>query len=193
MSARQMIERLELPQAWRQRGAQLHSGALAWWVRHPRHERLLLAACAALVLVALLWLVVMRPAWHTLSEAREQLPLLRSELAQVQAVVREAQALQQGRSARIDASQVPAALAASLRRANLESSVQVTADGPRRWSAVVHDAPAARLMDWLAGLPFLVQTRTESVVLERTNIDGRDRPGSVTGRIVLAQDAEAAR
>lgn len=193
MNAPRLLERLTLPPSWRQRGERLQRSALGWWRQHPSHERRLMALAAVLVLAALLWLVVLRPAWSSLSEARERLPVLRSEMAQVQGIVREAQALRQGRSARVNAADVRAALNTSLNRAGLETSVAIIESAPGRWEAVVQDAQATQLMDWLASLPFLVQVNTESLALDRTNIDGRDRPGSVTGRIVFARDEEPAR
>ncbi len=193
MNVQRLIEQIQVPQAWRARADGLRRQAAAWWEHHPPHERWLLGACAALAVVAIVLLAVLRPAWRTLAEAREQLPLLRSEMVQVQAIVREAQALQQGRSGSVAASQVLAALKGSLARAGLDDTVTAAENGTGRWEITVDGAGAARLMDWLASVPLLVQTQTRSVVLERTVVEGRERPGAVSGRVVLARDEGAAR
>jgi len=166
----------------------------AWWATHSRPERRLLAACAALAGMALVWLLLLHPSLNRLAAARAQLPTLTRDMAQIETIVREAQLLQQGRQARTSDAQVMDALRASARRAGLADTVAttVTQDAPQRWQIAVDGAPAARMIDWLAQLPFLLQVRVASVALERAQMDGRERPGFVSGQIVLTRAAETA-
>ncbi|MCK2094559.1 type II secretion system protein GspM [Thauera aromatica] len=186
MSAQQRPGRFQLPVVWTQRADGLRQQFGNWWLQHPPHERRLMAIGAVVVGVALLWLVGIQPALRTLDEAREQLPRLRAETAQLQAIVHEARGLQRGRVGNIDLAQVPEALRASLRRAGLESA-SVFERGSGRWEIVVESASAASVMDWLAGMPLLLQLQTQALDLTRTNVDGRDRPGHVSGRITLVR------
>jgi len=171
-----------------------HLGRLmaVWWAKHARHERWLLAGCAGLTALALLWTMVLRPSLDRLSAARAQLPVLQQDMAQIQAIVREAALLQRGRNATVHVAQVIEELNMSLGHAGLVESVTVTQDDEaQRWRVTVQGASAARVIDWLAGLPFLVQVRTVSVTLERAQVDGRARPGVVSGQIVLARAEQA--
>jgi len=183
---------------WRQPLDAAQRRLLAWWMRHTRRERLLLGLAAALILLTLLWLALLRPAWQTLDAARTRLPQLRSDMARIQTMVREAQTLQQGRSANVSAAQVWLILPASLQRAALGGTVELanrpatagapTGAIPQRWELAVNGAPIVALLDWLASLPRM-QVRVQTLTLTRTVVDGREQPGLVSGRIVLTQDA----
>lgn len=186
--ARRRIPRLPLAAAGRQ--------ATAWWGTRTARERALLSAALAIGVAALTWTQAVQPALHAIAQARERLPRLHADAARVDALVAEARALQQAESGRTDAASLPDALRASLQRAGLEASATVGAtpgtdgDPPRYWDIELHNADVARVMKWLAQLPYLLHVQTQAVELARASIDGRDRPGSVTGRIRVSLPAE---
>lgn len=159
-----------------------------WWSLRTQREKKFLRFCAALLSTVLLWLIAVRPALHTLEMAQVSLPVLRMHAAQAGAIALEAHALRGSSVATHDLSLVVQALESSLSRAGLQGYVSVVADsGPSAnvWSLDVNNAPAAALMQWLASLPALVQVQVNSAQLLRAKMNGRDRPGYVSGSIVL--------
>ena len=183
---------------WRRLTQTLALPVLTWWKRRTSREQGLLRVAALVIFAALLWTQGLRPALHTIDQSRELLPVLRAQAAQVNALILEAQALRQRRSGSIDLPGVAAALQASLRRAGLDESATLKevppsdGDGFPQWEIALFDAHATRVMEWIASLPGLVHLHTRSVELLRSNIDGRDRPGQVSGRILLQRVARRA-
>ncbi len=167
----------------------------AWWNQRSGRERLLLLACSAVVIVSLAWTLMLRPAFDTIAQSRELLPRLHAEAAQVRALIQEAQALQRSQSSRIDPAELARTLRASLRRAGLEESATLSetadltaSDGTlRQWEITLYDANALQVMEWLSSLPHLAQLRTPMLELVRATGDGGDKPGDVSGRIVVQQ------
>jgi general secretion pathway protein M len=198
MNARRQPSESPHAAVWRQHFDTLTQQAAAWWDERTSQERILLRAGAIVIALALIWTLGLRPALHSIAQSRELLPRLYANAAQVDALILEAQALQGRQSGKIDAASLPEALRASLQRAGLEDSATLnetpaSKGGPSsQWEIALANANAERTMQWLAGLPYLLQLQTQAVELERSNIDGRDRPGHVSGRIVVHLPAKAA-
>jgi general secretion pathway protein M len=153
-------------------------------------EQRLLRIGALLLAAALIWAAWLNPAIRTIRQARVQLPALQAQAAQLDAIVLEAQALGRGRSGALSAAETEAALRDSLRSVGLDGvSVLGTPDGaaPRdqQWQVQFTNAPAGLIMEWMASLPFVARLQTRRVELARSNVDGRDRPGQLSGVIVL--------
>ncbi len=168
-----------------------------WWATRTPRERRLLGIGATVVTLGLAWSIALQPAIDSIRRSLEQLPRLRAEAVQVDALILDALALQRSQPGEIEPSALSDALADDLRRAGLEaSSTQVksapgSAEFARAWEVVMEDAGASAVMDWLAGLPYRLHVTVDSVEFTRSRIDGRDRPGHVSGRIVLRQATEA--
>lgn len=165
--------------------------ARAAWQQRTRRERILLRAAALLLAAVLLWTLALRPALHAVQAARQQLPVLQAQTARLGAVILEAEALARGRSGNIPAGDTEQALRTSLRAAGLETVSELSrldgaAAGETQWQLSFVNAPAGRIMEWMANLPFMVQMRTRRVDLARGIVDGRDRPGQLSGTVVLA-------
>ncbi|MBO9355423.1 hypothetical protein GG851_15640 [Bordetella petrii] len=182
----------------RQRLAIVRQQAHAWWNTRTPRERTLLSVALAAIIAMLAWTLAIQPALRTIAQSHEQLPRLHADAARVDALIAEAQALQRTDSGRMDAAGLPDALRASLRRAGLEASAAVSEgdaagdSSSRQWDIALVNADVARVMKWLAELPYLLHVQTRSVELARARIDGRDRPGSVTGRIRVSLPTERA-
>ena len=102
-----------------------------WWLGLSRRERLATALAATLALVATLYLVAIEPAWRTRERLAKELPALRAEAAQVDALRLEARRLKEG-SVRVESPQdVQAAAARMLAERNLPASALRPADGDR--------------------------------------------------------------
>lgn len=181
--------------AWRQRLDQTSERLQAWWSQREPRERQLLKIGGTAVAIALVWLVGVKPALNSLEQTDRRLPQLQATTLQVDAVIREAQALRRGQSGTLPASELTGALQGSLHRAGLSDLASVREmeadyDGARLWEVTLDNASAGRVIDWLADVPVMLRVQTRSVDLSRTRIDGRDRPGSVTGKITLAAPQE---
>ena len=183
-----------LSPAWQARLDDGRQRARAFWLQRTLRERRLLTVAAVLAGIWLLWAIAVRPALNTVEASRKELPALRADAAQVQALIIEAQALQRGRATVQDAESVQAALGASLQRAGLpQASVERLAEGgagtAARWVVRVEQVSATRVVDWLASLAFLLQLETRQVDLARSQVDGRDRAGLLSGTVELALPA----
>lgn len=172
--------------AWAQ--SVLHRWGASWRRLSPR-ERRLLGLAALLLAAAIVWLAGLRPALDTLRQAREQLPVLQAQASELEAVVLESRALGRSRRGTLSAEETAAALQDSLRRAGLHENSRLgsaRADGDRVQRVLTVDrAPAAGLMAWLAQLPEVAQVRVRRLELARSHVDGRDRPGMLSGTVEL--------
>lgn len=184
-----------LPPAWQARLDDARQRARAFWLQRTLRERRLLTVAAVLLGIWLLWAIAVRPALSTVEDSRKTLPALRADAAQVQALIIEAQALQRGRAMVQDAEAVQAALGASLQRAGLsQASVERLSENAAglaaRWVVRIEEASATRVVDWLASLAFLLQLETRQVDLARSQVDGRERAGLLSGTVELALPAK---
>lgn len=165
----------------------------AWWAMRTARERRLLRMGAIILGAAMVWVVGLKPAMDSIARSRERLPRLQADAMQVNALILEAQALQRRLPGRLEPAAIPGALRESLRRAGLEASARVNAAGapgspgdtPGTWEIELHDAGADRVMQWLDGLPGQLNVRISSATLNRSRVEGQDRPGRVTGAISL--------
>ncbi len=169
--------------------------AALWAARSQREKRLLLAM-AAVLLAAVLWTLALSPALRTIERAQAGLPGLQARAAQLDAVIREAQALGQVRRGQLSAAEAGEALAASLRGAGLDAGLAAQgpgadSDAVAQWRIRFDDAPAAQVLEWLAGLPDIASLRVLELDLGRSLVAGRERPGRLSGEILLVL-AEAA-
>lgn len=164
----------------------------AWWAVRTARERRLLGMGAIVVGTALIWVVGLKPSLDSIARSREHLPRLRADVIQVNALILEAQALQRRPAGRLEPAAMPQALHESLRRAGLESSVRLKTTGGASpggttgtWEIELADAGADRVMQWLDTLPGQFNVRISSATLIRSRVEGRDRPGRVSGNIGL--------
>ena len=71
------------------------AGLRAWWLGLARRERIATAAASAFALAAILFLVAFEPAWHTRERLANELPRLRAQVAQIEALRLEARRLKE--------------------------------------------------------------------------------------------------
>ncbi|MGO3743409.1 type II secretion system protein GspM [Kerstersia sp.] len=181
--------------AWRQNLEHTGERLRAWWSQREPRERKLLQIGGAAIALALVWVLGIKPALTTLEQTDKRLPQLQATALKVDAVIREAQALRRGQSGAIPAEELTPALQSSLQRAGLSEvaalrETEAGFDGARQWEVLAENASAGRVIEWLADVPALLHIQVRSLDLSRTRIDGRDRPGSVSGKIILAAPQE---
>lgn len=118
----------------------------AWWLGLAHRERVMTAAAAAFVLLALLFLIAIEPAWKARVRLAAELPRLRAQAAEVDALALEAKGL---KTRVVPAESVGAARAAiekSLAQAAL-GDVRVAVLDDRRLSV---NAGGVSVSQWLA-------------------------------------------
>lgn len=174
----------------RARYAPLAGRMSAAWQQRSTRERRLLSVAALLLAALLLWQIGLRPALNTIRHARQQLPVLRAQAAQLSTVIIEALALGRQRSGILPADATARALQDGLHSANLDgvshfSALPDSKAGNTQWRVSFTQAPAGRLMAWLAGLPAIAQVRVDALELARSTVDGRERPGLLSGDVTL--------
>lgn len=176
------------------RAQQMQASLRHWWATRPPRERKLLQLCGVVMTVALVWWVGIEPALKSIARSEEQLPRLRYEAAQLDALLLEAQTLDRRRSGRIPTADIPQALEASLQRKGLSADISAASGGTAgrqpAWQVNFENVSAAQLMDWLAGMSEQLPLAVARLDLARARVDGRDRPGQVSGSIVLGSTQE---
>jgi general secretion pathway protein M len=118
----------------------------AWWLGLARRERVMTAAAASLVILALLYLVALEPAWKARQRLDTELPRLRAQAEEVNALAQEAKRLTSRGVAVESAGAAKAALEQALAQANL-GGVSVAVIDDRR---IAVSAKAVPVTQWLA-------------------------------------------
>jgi general secretion pathway protein M len=156
---------------------------LAAWRAASSRERRLMAVAGAMLAAALVFLVLIEPAWQGRTALARELPVLREQLAQMTALREELRQLGQEPAGYAAAgglrARVPQ-LEASLKASGLESALRkLELQGELlelRFAAAPHEA----WFTWLAGL--LGEMRLKVVDLAVTRDAG---PGQISARVVL--------
>jgi general secretion pathway protein M len=101
-----------------------------WWLGLSRRERMATLAASAFALIAALYLVALEPAWRTRARLGAELPVLRAQAAEVEALRLEARRLKQHAVRFENAGELRAAAAKLLAERNLAATLQA-GDGER--------------------------------------------------------------
>lgn len=142
-----------------------------WWQGLARRERALVAGAAALGLAALLYVVAVEPAWRTRARLAAELPLLRAQAAEVDALALEARVLSRRGTAAVSAAALKPALEQSLAAAQIRDA-RVTVQDERRILVGVQAAPATPWLAWLEQAGRESRLRIARVQISRTPARG---------------------
>jgi general secretion pathway protein M len=162
------------------------------WSRLAPRERRLVSICGAVIGIALIYLVLIEPAWTIYRRLQVQLPLLRTQAATVDALTREARSLQRVSSGKMTPAETRVALADSLRQAGLVGTLEdipptpdtAAADGGIQVS--VEQVSASTLLQWLQSAPAQTRLRLAQVELERpTDENNRLLVGKASGLLLF--------
>lgn len=143
------------------------------WARLAPRERRLLGMGGAVAALAVVFLLLIEPAWNTYQRLQVQLPLLRTQAATVDALTAEARSLQQVSSGRMSPAETRDALAASLLQAGIVATLEDVPPTPDTSAAdggiqvSVDRASATTLMQWLQSVPSQTRLRLAQAELER--------------------------
>ena len=155
-------------------------GALReWWLGLARRERIGAAAAAAFALAAALYLLALEPAWRTRERLAKELPLLRAQAAQVQALRLEARGLKE-RAVRFDnAGELRAAATKLLAERNVPPAALRPGEG-ERLVLTLRRVDAANCLAALQDVACALPLRITAARLTRV------APGMVDAEVTLA-------
>ena len=145
--------------------ARLH----AWWLGLARRERAMTAAAASFVLLALLYLIAIEPAWKARERLGAELPHLRAQAAEVNSLAQEARQLTSRGVAVESAATARVALEQSLARANL-GGVRVAMLDERRVAVSAKTVPVTQWLAWAEEAARESRLRIAAVRISRTAV-----------------------
>jgi general secretion pathway protein M len=120
----------------------------AWWLGLAQRERRMTAGAVAFVSLALLYVVAIEPAWKSRARLDAELPRLREQSREIEALAKEAKSLGQRGVAVTSASAARGLLEQSLARAHLGPAEIVLAD-ERRLTVSLKNVPAGQWLAWI--------------------------------------------
>ncbi len=152
-----------------------------FWIERAPRERAILGTGAAIVLVAIVFLLLIEPAWTGIGRLERSLPQQRAQAAELDALLGEVKNLKsQPQVATVSASEVRGAIEASLTRAGLKASKIVPlSEGDIQLT--FSDVPFGTWATWVAGIERELGARASTVV-----VNGKDKePGNVDAELAL--------
>lgn len=149
-----------------------------WWTGLSRRERFATVSAAALVLLTLIYLLGIEPAWRTRARLAAELPRLRAEASQVDALAAEAMKLRARARSLESPEQTRAALAKLLTERNIAAAPLREAEGGNLIVSV-RRAEAASFLAWLK------DASTELPLRVATARIARVAPGLVDAEVTL--------
>jgi general secretion pathway protein M len=150
-----------------------------WWIGLARRERLAVIAASILIGAAVLYLAAIEPAWRTRARLAAELPRLRAEAVQVDALTAEAKKLRTRTRAPESPAQTKAALAKLLAEKQLPANALRDGDDQRLMISV-------RRVDATAFLAWLKDASTELPLRIASARISRVGPGLVDAEVALA-------
>ncbi len=156
-------------------------GLRQFWAERAPREKAILGSGAAILVVAVLYLMLIEPAWSGIARLERSLPQQRSQAAELDALLGEVKSLKsQPQVATVSASEVRGAIESSLKRAGLKSSRLVPlSDGDLQITFA--NVPYGVWAGWLASVERELGARTMAVT-----VTGKDAtPGNVDAEVGL--------
>ena len=140
-----------------------------WWLGLGRRERAMAAVAAAFALLAVLYLVALEPAWKTRARLDAELPRLRAQAEEIQALAQEAKRLTSRGMAVESAAAAKAALEQALAQANL-GGARVAVLDERRISVSAKDVPVSQWLAWAEQSARESRLRIAAIRIARTPV-----------------------
>jgi general secretion pathway protein M len=141
----------------------------AWWLGLGRRERVMTAAAGAFALLAILYLVALEPAWKARARLGTDLPRLREQAAEVDALAQEAKRLASRGVAADSAGAARVALEQGLARASL-GGVRVAVLDERRLTVSATGVPVTQWLAWAEEAARESRLRIAVVRISRTPV-----------------------
>lgn len=147
-----------------------------WWNGLNPRERWMVAVAGLAIVVAILYVVAVEPAWKTRARLTDTLPRLQTELIQLESL--QAEAMRLGGAAAIAPSgqAMRSALEKSIARAKFSATVDTTSDGDSILVAAQSVSPYA----WFAWMEAFVRESQATVITATVSRD------DTTGRVAAS-------
>lgn len=170
---------------------------LAWYQRLNPRDRRVVVGLATLVVVTLVWLIFIDPAWKTIRSTKAAMPTLRTQAASVADIASRVRGLKRSAATHTQGTlPTEAELKTSLQQTGLkdeEWSFQGLADDGKSLTIKFDHAHADTVLTWLDNAPRDWQLVVANVELTRSrDADKRRVPGRFDGTITLAVRPPAA-
>jgi len=149
-----------------------------WWIGLARRERVGVIVASALVAAALLYLLALEPAWRSRARLASELPRLRAEAVELDALAAEAKNLK----VRTRSPESPAQTRAALTKLLAERRIAESAirDDGERFVVSARRADAAAWLSWLQEASSELALRVSAARMSRV------APGVVDAEVTLA-------
>jgi len=149
-----------------------------WWIGLARRERVGVIVASALVAAALLYLLALEPAWRSRARLASELPRLRAEVVELDALAAEAKTLK----VRTRTPESPAQTKAALTKLLAERRIAESAirDDGERFVVSARRADAAAWLSWLQEASSELALRVSAARMSRV------APGVVDAEVTLA-------
>lgn len=141
----------------------------AWWVGLGRRERALTAAAGSFALLVFIYLAALEPAWKARARLDVELPRLRAQAAEIDALAQEAKRLTSGGVAAESAGAARVALEQALARANL-GGVRVAVLDERRLTVSAKGVPVTQWLAWAEEAARESRLSIAAVRISRTSV-----------------------
>jgi general secretion pathway protein M len=151
---------------------------IQWWTGLSRRERIATVAAAALVGVVVLYLAAIEPAWRTRARLTAELPRLRAEAVELDALALEAKTLKTRARAPESAAQTKVVLGKLLAEKNIATG-SVREGEDQRLVVSVQRADAAAWLAWLKEASSELALRVSTARISRV------APGVVDAEVTL--------
>lgn len=145
------------------------AGLRAWWLGLARRERMMTAVAGSFALLALLYLAAIEPAWQMRARLGTELPRLRAQAAEIDALAQEAKRLMSRGVAVESVDAARTALEQALAQANL-GGVRVAVLDDRRISVSANGVPVTQWLAWAEQAARESRLRIAAVRISRTPI-----------------------
>lgn len=153
-------------------------GMRARWDALAARERRLIALAVGLISLALLWTLLIEPAWQGRARLRAELPELRAQVAQVEALVAESRRLGPTGGAEMPLPAIREELERSLGAAGIRTNLaQIEVRGDRI-EMRFNDVPFAVWLAWLEGAQRSLRLRIVQVTAAREGAQGSTAGGA---------------
>ncbi|MBL8533699.1 MAG: type II secretion system protein M [Betaproteobacteria bacterium] len=149
----------------------MNSGLRHRWQGLDRRERRAVVTGTAVVSLALLYALLVEPAWEDRSRIRADLPRLYAQLVEVEALAAEAKALRDSGGPGSPGPAVRATLERSLAAAGLQATVD--APSPGVLSVKARDVPAGQWWHWAEDTTRTTRLRVMRARIARAAAEGR--------------------
>lgn len=144
----------------------MSSSLTLWWRQREAREQTLLALAAALVAMALLWLLALAPALKTLRQHNARVAQLQHRLQHMQALQAQAQALQAQAGSALDAAQAQQAL--MLHTTTILGKQADISPRPGGASVTLRTVTPSALARWLAAIRAEAHAKVEQARIQRS-------------------------